>query len=119
MIAAGTDGEEAGEDIGRQAYAAGDLVPSAGMARNDRTPDDEPQRRGRLFWICLLVLLMAAVWTVLKLVIDSESARTIIAIVAGGAFVYAFRDRIWGAEWREQLAAEREKQQRERDKRRR
>jgi hypothetical protein len=79
------------------------------MARDDRTPEDEPQRRGRLFWICVVVLLMAVVWTALKLVVDSETVRTVVAIVVGGAFVVALRERIWGADWRDQLAAERAK----------
>lgn len=87
------------------------------MARNDRTADEEPKRRGRLFWICLLVLLMIVVWTALKPVVDDETVQTIVAIVAGGAFVFVFRDKIWGEDWREQLAAERAKQERKRNQR--
>ncbi|MFA4928680.1 MAG: hypothetical protein WC558_09185 [Patulibacter sp.] len=86
------------------------------MARNDRTDpvDEEPKRRGRLFWICLLVLLMILVWTALKPLVGNEGIQTVVAIVAGGIFVYVFRDKIWGEDWREQLAAERAKAQRDR-----
>ncbi len=90
------------------------------MGRNDRTatPDEQPQRRGRFFWICLLMLLMIAVWMIFKLVIDSDATRTWIAIAAGAVFVLVFRDRIWGADWRERLAAERAEQERKRGQRR-
>lgn len=85
------------------------------MARNDRpAADEEPKRRGRLFWICLLVLLMIVVWTALKPIVGNETVQTIVAIVAGGIFVYVFRDKIWGEDWREQIAAERAKQERKR-----
>lgn len=87
------------------------------MARNDRPADEEPKRRGRLFWICLLVLLMILVWTALKPIVDNETVQTIVAIAAGGIFVFVFRDRIWGDDWREQLAAERAKQERKRNQR--
>lgn len=89
------------------------------MARNDRrTAQDEPKRRGRLFWICLLVLLMIVVWMILKPIVGNETVQTIVAIVAGGAFVLAFRDKIWGEDWREQIAAERAKQERKRNQQR-
>lgn len=89
------------------------------MARPDRTPDEEPKRRGRFFWICLLVLLMIAVWMILKPIFGDETIQTIGAIVVGAGFVFVFRERIWGEDWREQLAAERAKQQRKRDQSRR
>lgn len=79
------------------------------MARDDRPSDDEPRRPGRLFWICALVLIMAVVWTALSAVLDSEGIRTLIAIVVGVGFVFLWRDRIWGEDWRERVAAEREK----------
>jgi arginine exporter protein ArgO len=82
------------------------------MARADRTPVDEPRQRGRLFWICLLVLIEAVVFTVLAVIGVSETLATIVALVVGVAFVFAFRERIWGADWRERVAAERAKRQR-------
>lgn len=89
------------------------------MARNDRSDpvDEGPKRRGRLFWICLLVLLMIVVWMACKPIVGNETVQTIVAIVAGGAFVFAFRDKIWGEDWREQIAAQRAKQERKRNQR--
>ncbi len=87
------------------------------MARKDQTVDEEPKRRGRLFWICLLVLLMIAVWMILKPIFGDETLQTIGAIVAGGIFVFVFRDRIWGEAWREQLAADRAKHEQKRRQR--
>lgn len=87
------------------------------MARTNRPADEEPKGRGRLFWICLLVLLMIVVWMILKPIVGNETVQTIVAIVAGGAFVFVFRDKIWGDDWREQIAAERAKQERKRNQR--
>lgn len=84
------------------------------MAKTRQTPVEEPtpQRRGRLFWICILVLLEAVVWTVLSVAGVSETIATVVALVVGLGFVLALRERIWGADWREQLAAERAKRPR-------
>ena len=82
------------------------------MAKTSKTPVEEPQRRGRLFWICILVLLEAVVWTLLAVAGVSETIATIVALVVGVAFVVVLRERIWGADWREQLAAERAKRPR-------
>jgi hypothetical protein len=78
------------------------------MAKTPQTPVEQPKERGRLFWICLLVLLEAAVWTLLAVAGVSEAIATVVALVGGGAFVFAFRDRIWGEDWREKLRSERE-----------
>ncbi|MEV4421836.1 hypothetical protein AB0L40_17905 [Patulibacter sp. NPDC049589] len=77
------------------------------MAKTPKTPVDEPQRRGRLFWICLLVLLEAVLWTVLSVAGVPEGIATVVALIGGAAFVVVYRDRIWGEGWREQLAAQR------------
>ena len=57
---------------------------------------------------------MILVWTALKPIVGNETVQTIVAIVAGGIFVYVFREKIWGEDWREQIAAERAKQERKR-----
>lgn len=83
------------------------------MAKTRQTPVEEPTRRGgRLFWICILVLLEAAVWTILSVAGVSEAIATVVALVVGLVFVLVLRDRIWGADWRERLAAERAKRPR-------
>jgi quinol-cytochrome oxidoreductase complex cytochrome b subunit len=82
------------------------------MARADRTPVDEPRERGRLFWICVLVLIEFLVWTILAVAGVSETIATVVALVVGIAFVFAFRERIWGADWRERAAAQRAKRPR-------
>lgn len=82
------------------------------MAKTRQTPVEEPQRRGRLFWICILVLLEAIVWTILSVAGVSETIATVVALVVGLVFVLVLRERIWGADWREQLAAERAKRPR-------
>ena len=75
------------------------------MAQDE--PDDEPRRFSPLFWICLLVLLEALVWTALTAVV-SEAVATVLALAAGAAFVFVLKDRIWGPDWRERLAAARQ-----------
>lgn len=82
------------------------------MARADRTPVDEPRKRGRLFWICVLVLIEALVWTVLSVLGVSEAIATVVALVGGVVFVVVFREKIWGADWRQQLEAQRARERR-------
>jgi uncharacterized membrane protein len=83
------------------------------MAKTRQTPVEEPPaRRGRLFWICILVLLEAVVWTILSVIGVSETIATVVALVVGVAFVIALRERIWGEDWRERIAAERAKRPR-------
>jgi hypothetical protein len=82
------------------------------MARADRTPDPEPKQRGRLFWICVLVVLEFAVWTILAVAGVSETIATVVALAVGVAFVIVFRQRIWGADWRDQLAEQRARERR-------
>ncbi|WP_320673190.1 hypothetical protein [Patulibacter defluvii] len=76
------------------------------MARNAPGDEDEPRRFSPLFWICMLVLLEAAVWTLLSAV-TSSAVSTVVALAVGAAFVFLLRDRIWGADWRERMEAER------------
>jgi hypothetical protein len=73
------------------------------MAKTRKLPDEEPRKRSRLFWICVLVLLEALLWTILAVIGVSETIATIVALVGGAAFVIAFRDRIWGEDWRAEL----------------
>ncbi len=73
------------------------------MAKTRQLPDEEPRKRSRLFWICVLVLLEVLLWTVLAVVGVSETVATVVALVGGVAFVVAFRDRIWGEDWRAEL----------------
>ncbi|MCK9250421.1 MAG: hypothetical protein M0P31_15780 [Solirubrobacteraceae bacterium] len=87
------------------------------MPRKSAGPSDAQPQRSRFFWVFLLVLLEIAVWTVVMVVADSETAATIAALVVAGVFVFAFRERIWGADWRERMAAERERQQRKQQQR--
>jgi uncharacterized membrane protein len=82
------------------------------MARADRTPDPEPKQRGRLFWICILVVIEFAVWTILAVAGASDVVATVAALAVGVAFVIAFRDKIWGADWKDQLAAQRARERR-------
>jgi quinol-cytochrome oxidoreductase complex cytochrome b subunit len=82
------------------------------MARADRTPDPEPKQRGRLFWICVLVVIEFAVWTILAVAGASETVATVVALAVGVAFVVAFRSRIWGADWKDQLAEQRARERR-------
>jgi arginine exporter protein ArgO len=82
------------------------------MARVDRTPDPEPKQRGRLFWICVLVVIEFAVWTILAVAGVSETIATVVALAVGVAFVVVFRTKIWGEDWRQQLAAQRERERR-------
>jgi c-di-AMP phosphodiesterase-like protein len=82
------------------------------MARVDRTPDPEPKQRGRLFWICILVVIEFAVWTILAVAGASDVVATIAALAVGVAFVIAFRDKIWGADWKDQLAQQRARERR-------
>ncbi|MGE4425545.1 MAG: hypothetical protein AB7G37_03725 [Solirubrobacteraceae bacterium] len=72
-------------------------------------PSDAKPTRSRFFWVFLLVLLEIAVWIVVKVVADSENVATIVALVVAAVFVFTFRERIWGADWRERMAAERER----------
>ncbi|MDX8153316.1 hypothetical protein SK069_17085 [Patulibacter brassicae] len=72
--------------------------------------DEPPARRGRLFWICLLVLIEAAAWSVASIVTDSGTVRMLVALAVGGGFVLRYRDHIWGPDWREQLAEPRARQ---------
>lgn len=72
--------------------------------------DDAPRRLSPLFWICLLVVIEAGVWTALS-AITSETVSTIVALIVGAGFVYLLRDKIWGADWRERMAAERQRAQ--------
>jgi quinol-cytochrome oxidoreductase complex cytochrome b subunit len=82
------------------------------MARADRTPDPEPKQRGRLFWICVLVVIEFAVWTILAVAGASETIATVVALAVGVAFVVAFRGRIWGEDWKDQLAEQRARERR-------
>ncbi|WP_022930326.1 hypothetical protein [Patulibacter americanus] len=82
------------------------------MARADRTPDPEPKQRGRLFWICILVVIEFAVWTILAVAGASDVVATIAALAVGVAFVVAFRGKIWGEDWKDQLAAQRARERR-------
>ncbi|WP_026910008.1 hypothetical protein [Patulibacter minatonensis] len=82
------------------------------MAKTRKPPVEEPKRRGRLFWICLLVLLEAAVWTILSVAGVSEGIATVVALVGGFAFVVVFNEKIWGEGWRDQLKADRAKRPR-------
>lgn len=91
---------------------ARDRLPFSPMARADRTPDPEPKQRGRLFWICVLVVIEFVVWTVLAVAGVSETIATVVALVVGVAFVVVYRERIWGADWRERAAAERARRER-------
>lgn len=81
---------------------------SGGRRAKGRAPVvQEPRRRGRLFWICALVLAEVLVWSVVSVVVDSETVRTVAALVVGAVLVVVLRHRIWGADWREELAASR------------
>jgi hypothetical protein len=73
------------------------------MAKTRKLPDAEPQKRSRLFWICVLVLLEVLLWTALSVAGVSETIATVVALVGGIAFVVVFRDRIWGEDWRAEL----------------
>lgn len=73
------------------------------MAKTRKLPAEEPQKRSRLFWICVLVLLEVVLWTVLSVVGVSETIATVVALAGGIAFVVVFRDRIWGDDWRAEL----------------
>lgn len=84
------------------------------MARDDRHPDEAPQQRSRLFWICVLVLIEALVWTGLSVLGASGLLSTIVAIIVGVVVVFLLRDRIWGEDWRDQVAAERRRSERHR-----
>ncbi|MCK9250446.1 MAG: hypothetical protein M0P31_15910 [Solirubrobacteraceae bacterium] len=53
------------------------------------------------------MLFEALVWTGLSAVVDSSTLRTVIAIGLGAALVFVLRDRIWGPDWRERIAAAR------------
>ena len=91
---------------------ARDHLPSSPMARVDRTPDPEPKQRGRLFWICILVVIEFAVWTILAVAGASETIATVVALAVGVAFVIAFRTKIWGEDWKDQLAEQRARDRR-------
>lgn len=83
------------------------------MAKTRPQPDEEPRERSRLFWICVLVLLEALLWTLVATVAGAPDAVALaVALVGGGIFVFVFRDRIWGEDWREELAASRAKRPR-------
>jgi hypothetical protein len=73
------------------------------MAKTRKLPDEEPRKRSRLFWICVLVLLEALLWTVLSVAGVNETIATVIALVGGAIFVIVYRDRIWGEDWRAEL----------------
>lgn len=91
---------------------ARDHLPFAPMARDQRTPDAEPKQRGRFFWICVLVVIEFAVWTILAVAGLSETIATVVALAVGVAFVVVFRERIWGDDWRRQLAEHRARERR-------
>lgn len=82
------------------------------MAKTRPLPDEEPRKRSRLFWICLLVLLEVLLWTALSVAGVNETIATIVALVGGAIFVLVFREQIWGEDWRRDLAASRAKRPR-------
>ncbi|WP_210491414.1 hypothetical protein [Patulibacter sp. SYSU D01012] len=82
------------------------------MARRAPDPADAPKQRSRLFWVCVLVLVEVMVWTVLSVVGVSETIATVVALAVGVVLVLSLRDRIWGDDWRDRIAAERQRNQR-------
>lgn len=80
--------------------------PDLGAARAGPS-QDAPRQRGRLFWICALVLVEALVWSALSAVTDSGTARMLASLGLGVVLVIVLRHRIWGPDWRAQLAASR------------
>lgn len=82
------------------------------MAKTRKPPVEEPRKRSRLFWICVLVLLEALVWTVLSVAGAPDAVSLVVALVGGAIFVFVFREQIWGEDWREELAASRAKRPR-------
>ncbi|MGX6448116.1 hypothetical protein ACVU7I_08645 [Patulibacter sp. S7RM1-6] len=79
------------------------------MARRAPDPADAPKQRSRLFWICVLVLVEIVVWSVLAVIGVSETIATVVALAVGVVLVLSLRERIWGDDWRERIAAERER----------
>lgn len=65
------------------------------------------QRRGLLFWICVLVLVEALVWSAVSTVKDSGAVRMLVSLGVGAVLVVVLRHRIWGPGWRADLAASR------------
>lgn len=82
-------------------------APGGSVPRKGRPSEVAPRQRGRLFWICVLVLVEALAWSALSVITDSGTFRMVAALAVGAALVIVLRDRIWGPDWREQLAASR------------
>ena len=83
------------------------------MSKSRKPPVEEPRKRGRLFWICVLVLVEIVLWTLVSTVLGApEAVALVVALVGGAIFVGVFREQIWGEDWREQLEATRAKRPR-------
>ncbi|MEV4418528.1 hypothetical protein AB0L40_00965 [Patulibacter sp. NPDC049589] len=70
-------------------------------------PVAEPRQRGRLFWICTLVLIEALVWSAASVVTSSGTVQLLLALAVGAVMVVVLRERIWGTDWREEIARSR------------
>lgn len=81
--------------------------PPVAGAKRPAQVGEPPRERGRLFWICTLVLIEALVYSFASVVTSSGAVQLMLALAVGAAMVVVLRERIWGQDWREQLARSR------------